>query len=31
VGPLLENILLSAGYKVSKVATVAAAHLLLDR
>ena len=29
VGPLLENILLSAGYKVSKVTTVAAAELLL--
>jgi DNA-binding NtrC family response regulator len=29
VGPLLENILLFAGHKVSKVATVAAAQLLL--
>lgn len=30
VGPLLENMLLSAGYRVSKVETVSAARLLLD-
>jgi DNA-binding response OmpR family regulator len=30
VGPLLEHMLLSGGYKVSKVSTVAAAQALLD-